>query len=43
MRSLHQPNSLEERLTDCMAQRGGLRAAGAMRGVLDPRSRNHMT
>jgi hypothetical protein len=34
---------VEERLTDCTAQLGGLGAAGARRGALDPRSRKHTT
>jgi hypothetical protein len=36
--TLRSPNSVEERLTDHMAQREDLGTAGARRGVVGPRS-----
>jgi hypothetical protein len=36
--TLRSPNSVEEWLTDCAAQRGDLGTASARRGVVDPSS-----
>jgi hypothetical protein len=36
--TLRSPNSMEEWLTDGMAQHGDLGTAGTWRGVVDPRS-----
>jgi hypothetical protein len=41
--TLCEPNSVEEWLTDCAAQRGDLGTADTRRGVVDPRSRKPAT
>jgi hypothetical protein len=41
--TLRSPNSVEERLTDRMTQRGDLGTTGVLRGVVDPRSCESVT
>jgi hypothetical protein len=42
-KTFRSPNSVEERLTHCAAQRGELGTADARRAVVDPRSFEPMT